>query len=75
MNFSSGLMHQLNTYIHLSAQLILWFISASGTFSSVYLGEAQMQDGRTEMFALKHLTPTSHPTRIAAELQCLVVAG
>ncbi|XP_031711060.1 cell division cycle 7-related protein kinase isoform X2 [Anarrhichthys ocellatus] len=46
-----------------------------GTFSSVYLGEAQMLDGRREMFALKHLIPTSHPTRIAAELQCLTVAG
>ncbi|XP_034559244.1 cell division cycle 7-related protein kinase isoform X1 [Notolabrus celidotus] len=46
-----------------------------GTFSSVYLGEAQMRDGRREMFALKHLIPTSHPTRIAAELQCLTVTG
>ncbi|XP_013880797.1 cell division cycle 7-related protein kinase isoform X2 [Austrofundulus limnaeus] len=46
-----------------------------GTFSSVYLGEAQMHDGRREMFALKYLIPTSHPTRIAAELQCLTVAG
>ncbi|KAM8849543.1 cell division cycle 7-related protein kinase isoform 2-T2 [Spinachia spinachia] len=46
-----------------------------GTFSSVYLGEAQMLDGRREMFALKHLIPTSHPLRIAAELQCLTVAG
>ncbi|KAM9350066.1 cell division cycle 7-related protein kinase [Symphorus nematophorus] len=46
-----------------------------GTFSSVYLGEAQMCDGRREKFALKHLIPTSHPTRIAAELQCLTVAG
>ncbi|XP_047223406.1 cell division cycle 7-related protein kinase isoform X2 [Girardinichthys multiradiatus] len=46
-----------------------------GTFSSVYLGEAQMRDGRKEMFALKHVIPTSHPTRIAAELQCLTVAG
>ncbi|XP_034039655.1 cell division cycle 7-related protein kinase [Thalassophryne amazonica] len=46
-----------------------------GTFSSVYLGEAQMKDGRREKFALKHLIPTSHPTRIAAELQCLTVAG
>ncbi|XP_062260181.1 cell division cycle 7-related protein kinase isoform X1 [Platichthys flesus] len=46
-----------------------------GTFSSVYLGEAQMRDGRKERFALKHLIPTSHPTRIAAELQCLTVAG
>ncbi|XP_051944134.1 cell division cycle 7-related protein kinase isoform X1 [Hippocampus zosterae] len=46
-----------------------------GTFSSVYLGEARMLDGRREVFALKHLIPTSHPTRIAAELQCLTVAG
>ncbi|XP_062843481.1 cell division cycle 7-related protein kinase [Trichomycterus rosablanca] len=46
-----------------------------GTFSSVYLGEAQMRDGRREKFALKHLIPTSHPVRIAAELQCLTVAG
>uniref|UniRef100_H2LJQ5 non-specific serine/threonine protein kinase n=1 Tax=Oryzias latipes TaxID=8090 RepID=H2LJQ5_ORYLA len=46
-----------------------------GTFSSVYLGEARMRDGRKELFALKHLIPTSHPTRIAAELQCLTAAG
>nr|DBA18085.1 TPA: hypothetical protein GDO54_016375 [Pyxicephalus adspersus] len=26
-------------------------------------------------FALKHIVPTSHPTRIAAELQCLTLAG
>ncbi|KAK2901188.1 hypothetical protein QQF64_014694 [Cirrhinus molitorella] len=46
-----------------------------GTFSSVYLAEAQMTDGSKRMFALKHLIPTSHPVRIAAELQCLTVAG
>ncbi|XP_066508157.1 cell division cycle 7-related protein kinase-like isoform X2 [Hoplias malabaricus] len=46
-----------------------------GTFSSVYLGEAQMASGKRERFALKHLIPTSHPVRIAAELQCLTVAG
>ncbi|XP_043077667.1 cell division cycle 7-related protein kinase isoform X2 [Puntigrus tetrazona] len=46
-----------------------------GTFSSVYLAEAQMTDGSRRMFALKHLIPTSHPVRIAAELQCLTVAG
>ncbi|CAN9503198.1 unnamed protein product [Ophioblennius macclurei] len=46
-----------------------------GTFSSVYLAEAQMRDGKRETFALKHLIPISHPTRIAAELQCLTVAG
>lgn len=46
-----------------------------GTFSSVYLAEAQMTDSSRRMFALKHLIPTSHPVRIAAELQCLTVAG
>ncbi|XP_018586365.2 cell division cycle 7-related protein kinase isoform X2 [Scleropages formosus] len=46
-----------------------------GTFSSVYLAEARMKSGITEKFALKHLIPTSHPIRIAAELQCLTVAG
>lgn len=58
-------------------QLLLYAddLCTLGTFSSVYLGETQMQDGRKEMFALKHLIPTSHPTRIAAELQCLTVVG
>ncbi|XP_060058045.1 cell division cycle 7-related protein kinase isoform X2 [Erinaceus europaeus] len=46
-----------------------------GTFSSVYLATAQLQVGREEKIALKHLIPTSHPIRIAAELQCLTVAG
>ncbi|XP_054068618.1 cell division cycle 7-related protein kinase isoform X1 [Rissa tridactyla] len=46
-----------------------------GTFSTVYLATAQLQTGREEKMALKHLIPTSHPLRIAAELQCLTVAG
>ncbi|XP_067394594.1 cell division cycle 7-related protein kinase [Emydura macquarii macquarii] len=46
-----------------------------GTFSSVYLATAQLQAGCEEKMALKHLIPTSHPLRIAAELQCLTVAG
>ncbi|KAK1164173.1 cell division cycle 7-related protein kinase-like isoform X1 [Acipenser oxyrinchus oxyrinchus] len=46
-----------------------------GTFSSVYLATAQLRSGVKEKFALKHLIPTSHPIRIAAELQCLTVAG
>uniref|UniRef100_M3XZG7 Cell division cycle 7-related protein kinase n=1 Tax=Mustela putorius furo TaxID=9669 RepID=M3XZG7_MUSPF len=46
-----------------------------GTFSSVYLATAQLQIGPEEKIALKHLIPTSHPIRIAAELQCLTVAG
>ncbi|KAK2107037.1 Cell division control protein 7 [Saguinus oedipus] len=47
----------------------------TGTFSSVYLATAQLQVGPEEKIALKHLIPTSHPIRIAAELQCLTVAG
>ncbi|NWR63306.1 CDC7 kinase, partial [Bucorvus abyssinicus] len=46
-----------------------------GTFSSVYLATAQVHTGCEEKVALKHLIPTSHPLRIAAELQCLTVAG
>uniref|UniRef100_A0A8D2EMH0 Cell division cycle 7-related protein kinase n=1 Tax=Theropithecus gelada TaxID=9565 RepID=A0A8D2EMH0_THEGE len=46
-----------------------------GTFSSVNLATAQLQVGPEEKIALKHLIPTSHPVRIAAELQRLTVAG
>nr|XP_008107467.1 PREDICTED: cell division cycle 7-related protein kinase isoform X2 [Anolis carolinensis] len=46
-----------------------------GTFSSVYLAVAQGRGNQEEKVALKHLIPTSHPVRIAAELQCLIVAG
>lgn len=46
-----------------------------GTFSSVYLAEAQLSKKQKQKYALKHLIPTSHPLRMAAELQCLTVAG
>ncbi|XP_075689348.1 cell division cycle 7-related protein kinase isoform X2 [Rhinoderma darwinii] len=46
-----------------------------GTFSSVYLAVARLKSGEDRKFALKHLIPTSHPTRVAAELQCLTLAG
>ncbi|XP_034293099.1 cell division cycle 7-related protein kinase isoform X1 [Pantherophis guttatus] len=46
-----------------------------GTFSSVYLAIGHVRGGREEKVALKHLIPTSHPIRIAAELQCLIIAG
>ncbi|XP_063154317.1 cell division cycle 7-related protein kinase isoform X2 [Candoia aspera] len=46
-----------------------------GTFSSVYLAIGQLRGGHEEKVALKHLIPTSHPVRIAAELQCLIIAG
>uniref|UniRef100_A0A8C7GPE6 non-specific serine/threonine protein kinase n=1 Tax=Oncorhynchus kisutch TaxID=8019 RepID=A0A8C7GPE6_ONCKI len=60
---------QLSTVFHILDKI------GEGTFSSVYLGEALMANGKKEKFALKHLIPTSHPVRIAAELQCLTVAG
>ncbi|XP_029582052.1 cell division cycle 7-related protein kinase isoform X2 [Salmo trutta] len=60
---------QLSTVFHILDKI------GEGTFSSVYLGEALMANGTKENFALKHLIPTSHPVRIAAELQCLTVAG
>ncbi|XP_070973970.1 cell division cycle 7-related protein kinase isoform X2 [Oncorhynchus clarkii lewisi] len=60
---------QLSTVFHILDKI------GEGTFSSVYLGEALMANGTKEKFALKHLIPTSHPVRIAAELQCLTVAG
>uniref|UniRef100_A0A2K5YN26 non-specific serine/threonine protein kinase n=1 Tax=Mandrillus leucophaeus TaxID=9568 RepID=A0A2K5YN26_MANLE len=40
-----------------------------GTFSSVNLATVQLQVGPEEKIALKHLIPTSHPVRTAAELQ------
>ncbi|XP_072275998.1 cell division cycle 7-related protein kinase isoform X2 [Pyxicephalus adspersus] len=46
-----------------------------GTFSSVFLAVARLKTGEDMKFALKHIVPTSHPTRIAAELQCLTLAG
>ncbi|KAG9483169.1 cell division cycle 7-related protein kinase [Eleutherodactylus coqui] len=46
-----------------------------GTFSCVYLAVARLMSGEDRKFALKHLIPTSHPTRVAAELQCLTLAG
>ncbi|XP_061721581.1 cell division cycle 7-related protein kinase-like [Cydia pomonella] len=46
-----------------------------GTFSSVYLGsikqDASVADGDKRWFAIKHLVPTTHPTRVAHELRCL----
>ncbi|XP_063633496.1 LOW QUALITY PROTEIN: cell division cycle 7-related protein kinase-like [Cydia splendana] len=46
-----------------------------GTFSSVYLGsmrqDASVAGGDKRWFAVKHLVPTTHPTRVAHELRCL----
>ncbi|KAI1883289.1 hypothetical protein AGOR_G00243670 [Albula goreensis] len=60
---------QLSKYFYITDKI------GEGTFSTVYLAEAEMKSGAREKFALKHLIPTSHPVRIAAELQCLTTAG
>lgn len=76
VRFSSGKKRNLwKTAPWRGSRLLKCWWPRLGTFSSVYLGEAQMSDGTREKFALKHLIPTSHPVRIAAELQCLTVAG
>lgn len=50
-----------------------------GTFSSVYLGSLKAHRDlplhRRRLFAIKHLVPTSHPSRIEQELKCLREIG
>ena len=46
----------------------------SGTFSSVYTAKLRKLN-IDETFALKHILPTSHPTRIESELRCLKEIG
>ncbi|XP_073984258.1 cdc7 kinase isoform X1 [Rhodnius prolixus] len=48
-----------------------------GTFSNVYLAssKAHNEKGFKDQFAVKHLIPTCHPTRIVRELKCLQEIG
>ncbi|XP_042217033.1 cell division cycle 7-related protein kinase-like [Homarus americanus] len=48
-----------------------------GTFSSVYLARTKHTttiNGRRH-FAIKHIIPTSHPSRVFMELRCLKLIG
>ena len=47
----------------------------TGTFSSVFLAKLKHYHDVDELFALKHIIPTSHPSRIEGELQCLQEIG
>jgi len=47
--------------------------AGEGTFSKVYL--AKLRKDPTQIFALKHLIPTSSPGRIENELRCLQLLG
>ncbi|XP_030853849.1 cell division cycle 7-related protein kinase-like [Strongylocentrotus purpuratus] len=46
-----------------------------GTFSSVYRATLKKTPDCNQEFALKHIIPTSHPSRILSELSCLVRIG
>ncbi|XP_052790147.1 cell division cycle 7-related protein kinase-like isoform X2 [Mya arenaria] len=46
-----------------------------GTFSSVFLAKMRHYPEIEQMFALKHIIPTSHPSRIEGELKCLQEIG
>ncbi|KAB7506612.1 Cell division cycle 7-related protein kinase, partial [Armadillidium nasatum] len=48
-----------------------------GTFSSVYLGcaKAKSVSANKKYYAIKHIIPTSHPSRIYMELKCLKLMG
>ncbi|KAL5015720.1 hypothetical protein ScPMuIL_005309 [Solemya velum] len=46
-----------------------------GTFSSVFLARLKHYPEITQLFALKHIIPTSHPSRIEGELRCLQQIG
>lgn len=50
------------------------FTHCLGTFSSVYLAQLKNHSS-DQMFALKHIIPTSHPSRIENELRCLLDIG
>ncbi|BFZ05767.1 hypothetical protein BsWGS_08806 [Bradybaena similaris] len=46
-----------------------------GSFSSVYLARLKHYPEVNELFALKHIIPTTHPSRIENELKCLLNIG
>ncbi|XP_062562116.1 cell division cycle 7-related protein kinase [Armigeres subalbatus] len=50
-----------------------------GTFSSVFLGTLKCHERlpkeKRKLFAIKHLVPTSHPSRIERELKCMMLIG
>ncbi|KAA0194687.1 hypothetical protein HAZT_HAZT001600 [Hyalella azteca] len=53
-------------------------VVGSGTFSRVYLAKPKqntVQDSAPQHVALKHIVPTSHPSRVLMELKCLHKLG
>jgi len=56
---------------------VVFVVSFQGTFSSVYLATLKSAgvEVKGRQFALKHIIPTSHPSRIENELRCLKDVG
>ena len=46
-----------------------------GTFSSVYVAKLKKPETAKDLFALKYIIPTSHPSRVENELRCLYEIG
>lgn len=46
-----------------------------GAFSSVFLASLKSSGESGKKFAVKHLVPTCHPTRIEREMRCLKEIG
>lgn len=55
--------------------MILLNLFISGTFSSVFQAKLRNHPKVDQLFALKHIIPTSHPSRIETELKCLQQLG
>lgn len=46
-----------------------------GTFSNVFVATTKATIAEKKKFAIKHLTSTSHPSRIIQEIKCLQDIG
>ena len=56
-------------------QILLNLFIFAGTFSSVFQAKLRNHPKVDQLFALKHIIPTSHPSRIETELKCLQQLG
>lgn len=54
---------------------VTFLVNPTGSFSSVYLARLKHYPEVNELFALKHIIPTTHPSRIENELKCLLNIG
>lgn len=73
-NKKDGLVDRLVTKLpEINQYFIVHKKIGEGTFSNVFVATSKVF--MTKKFAIKHLTPTSHPSRIIQELKCLKDIG